>query len=52
MLYCAEAFALPVGPPGHALETKSYLQSAYHDIPIAVAAIRDFWMPKRLAEIT
>ena len=51
MLYCAEELALPFGPADHALQTKSYLQSAYHDIPIAVASIRDFWMPKRLAEI-
>jgi len=50
MLYCAEELALPVGPPGQSIATKSYLQAAYHDIPVAVPTIRDYWMPQRLAE--
>jgi uncharacterized protein len=50
MLYCADELALPVGPSGQDFDTKSYLRTAYHDIPIAVPAIRDYWMPQRLAE--
>jgi hypothetical protein len=49
-LYCADELALPVGPPSETIDTKSYLKTAYHDIPIVVPSIRDFWMPKRLTE--
>ena len=52
MLYCADELALPVGTPGQNLGTKSYLRTAYHDIPITVPAIRDYWMPQRVAETT
>ena len=52
MLHCADELALPVGIPGQNLDTKSYLQTAYHDIPITVPAIRDYWMPQRVAETT
>ena len=34
MLYCADELALPVGIPRQNLGTKSYLRTAYHDIPI------------------
>jgi uncharacterized protein len=27
-----------------------YMRSAYHDIPIVIPGIRDFWMPQRVAE--
>ncbi len=50
MFYCADELAVPAGPPRQAIDTKSYLKTAYHDIPIVVPAIRDFWMPNRLAE--
>jgi len=34
------------------IDIKSYLKVAYHDIPIVVPSIRDFWMPQRVAEVS
>jgi hypothetical protein len=39
MIYCADELELPTDPLRHGLDTKSYLQGAYHDIPLAVSAI-------------
>jgi uncharacterized protein len=50
MLYIADELALPFGPPRQPFDTKSYLQTAYHDIPVVVPSIREFWMPQRAAE--
>ena len=50
LLYCADELAIPAGPPPKGIDIKSYLKTAYHDIPIVVPAIRDFWMPQRVAE--
>jgi uncharacterized protein len=50
MLYIADELALPFGPPRQPFDTKSYLRTAYHDIPVVVPTIRDFWMPQRAAE--
>ena len=52
MLYCADELAIPAGPLPKAIDTKSYLKVAYHDIPVVVPSIRDFWMPQRVAEIS
>jgi uncharacterized protein len=50
MIYCADELGLPADPLGLGLDTKSYLQAAYHDIPMVVPAIRDYWMPQRVAQ--
>jgi uncharacterized protein len=47
MLYCANELAMPAGPPPKPIDTKSYLKTAYHGIPIVVPSIRNFWMPQR-----
>jgi uncharacterized protein len=52
LLYCADELALPAGPQPKGIDIKSYLNVAYHDIPIVVPSIRDFWMPQRLAEVS
>jgi uncharacterized protein len=51
MLHSADELAFHFGTLPQATDAKSYLKTAYHDIPIVVPAIRDFWMPNRLAEI-
>jgi uncharacterized protein len=37
-------------PPGESTEMHEYIRGAYHDIPIVIPAIREFWMPQRVAE--
>jgi uncharacterized protein len=51
MLHSADQLAFPFGKLPQTLDAQSYLKTAYHDIPIVVPSIRDFWMPNRLAEI-
>jgi uncharacterized protein len=48
MLYCADELALPVGTLRKNVDTKTYLRTAYHEIPFTVPAIRDYWMPQRV----
>ena len=51
LLHCTDDAGRPMlGPtrPGPAGET--FLRNAYHDIPITVPAIRDYWMPQRVRE--
>ena len=50
MLYSADQLAFEFDKVPQATGAKSYLKAAYHDIPIVVPTIRDFWMPNRLAE--
>ena len=51
LLYCVDALGGPVlEPPGESAEMHEYMRSAYHDIPIVIPAIRDFWTPRRVAE--
>jgi hypothetical protein len=52
LLYCADELAIIAGPLPKGIDTKSYLKVAYHNIPIAVPSIRDFWMPQRVAEVS
>src|SRR5690242_14343075 len=48
LLYCTDALGGPtVEPPGESTEMHQYMRGAYHDIPIVIPAIREFWMPKR-----
>jgi len=51
LLHCTDASGNPMlGPPREGPETEKFLREAYHDIPPMVAAIREFWMPQRVAE--
>ncbi len=52
LLYYADELAIPAGPLPKGIDTNSYLQVAYHDIPIVVPSIRDFWMPQRVEEVS
>ena len=51
LLHCTGSAGRPLfGPirPGPAGD--EFLRTAYHDIPIVVPAIREFWMPQRVRE--
>jgi uncharacterized protein len=51
LLYCVDALGGPMfEPPGQSTEMHEYVRDAYHNIPIVIPAIRDFWMPQRVAE--
>ena len=51
LLYCTDPLGRPMlGPPREGPETEQFLRTAYHDIPLVIPAIRDFWMPKRLMQ--
>lgn len=51
LLYCTDPLGRPMlGPPREGPETEQFLRTAYHDIPLVIPAIRDFWMPKRLKQ--
>lgn len=51
LLYCIDPLGRPMlGPPREGPETEQFLRTAYHDIPLAIPAIRDFWMPQRLKQ--
>ena len=50
MLYCADQIGTPMAPTPNGINTKEYLKTAYHDIPLVIPAIREFWMPQRVAE--
>ncbi len=50
MLYCADQIGAPMDPAPNSIDTKEYLKTAYHDIPRVIPAIREFWMPQRVAE--
>jgi uncharacterized protein len=50
MLYCADQIGAPMDPAPNGINTKEYLKTAYHDIPLVIPAIREFWMPKRVAK--
>lgn len=50
MLYCADQIGAPMDPEPNGINTKDYLKTAYHDIPLVIPAIREYWMPQRAAE--
>ena len=51
LLYCTDPFGRPMlGPPREGPETEEFFRTAYHDIPLVIPAIREFWMPQRLKE--
>jgi uncharacterized protein len=46
LLYCVDAVGRPMlGPPREGPETEEFLRTAYHDIPLVIPAIREYWMP-------
>ncbi|MCC8942508.1 YecA family protein [Bradyrhizobium sp. Arg68] len=48
LLHCRDDQGRPLlGPPGSGRETEDFLRSAYLDIPVAVEALRQYWMPIR-----
>jgi uncharacterized protein len=48
LLHCTEAARHPLlGRVRPGLKVTRFLRTAYHDIPLAVPAIREFWMPQR-----
>lgn len=51
LLYCNDASGQPLlGPPREGPETEQFLRNAYHDIPLVIPEICDYWMPQRLKE--
>ena len=52
LLYCTDPLGRPMlGPPREGPETEQFLRETYHDIPLVIPAIRDFWMPQRLNQV-
>jgi uncharacterized protein len=48
LLHCTDSAGRPVlGPVRPGLEGQEFLRTAYHDIPLVIPAIREFWMPQR-----
>ena len=53
LLYCTDPSGAPMlGPPRKGPQTEQFLRTAYHDIPLVIPAIRDFWMPPRVRQAT
>ncbi len=51
LLHCTDQLGRPMlGPPREGPETETFLRDAYHDIPLVIPHIRQFWMPQRLKE--
>lgn len=51
LLHCTDGAGRPLlGPTRPGPEGEAFLRTAYHDIPIVVPAIREFWMPQRVRE--
>jgi uncharacterized protein len=51
LLHCTDPVGRPMlGPPREGPETEEFLKTAYHDIPLVILAIRDYWMPQRLKQ--
>ena len=48
LLHCTDAAGRPLlGPVRPGPEGEEFLRTAYHDIPLVVPAVREFWMPDR-----
>jgi uncharacterized protein len=51
LLYCTDPLGRPMlGPPREGPETEEFLCTAYHDIPLVIPAIRDYWTPQRVRQ--
>ena len=50
LLHCRDSAGRPLlGSLRPGPESEEFLRTAYHDIPLVVPAIREFWMPQRAA---
>ena len=50
LLHCTDSAGNPLlGSVRAGPESQEFLRTAYHDIPLVVPAIREFWMPQRAA---
>ena len=50
LLHCRDDQGRPLlGPPRSSRETNKFLRNAHADIPAAVEALRQYWMPIRYA---
>lgn len=50
LLHCTDSAGSPLlGPVRPGAEGEEFLRTAYHDIPLVIPAIREFWMPQRAA---
>ena len=48
LLHCIDDAGRPMlGPTRPGREGEEFLRTAYHDIPVVVPAIREYWMPQR-----
>ena len=48
LLHCTDDAGCPMlGPTRPGPEGEEFLRTAYHDIPVVVPAIREYWMPQR-----
>ncbi|MGH7102919.1 MAG: UPF0149 family protein [Acetobacteraceae bacterium] len=48
LLHCTDGAGRSIlGPTRPGPEGEAFLRAAYHDIPVVVPAIREFWMPQR-----
>ena len=51
LLHCTDELDRPLlGAPRQGPETEAFLRNAYHDIPVIVPEIREYWMPHRYHE--
>ena len=51
LLHCTDDIGRPMlGPTRPGPEGDAFLRNAYHDIPVVVPAIREYWMPQRVKE--
>lgn len=48
LVHCTDGAGRPLlGPARAGPEGEAFLRTAYHDIPVVIPAIREFWMPQR-----
>jgi len=51
LLHCTDDIGRPMlGPTRPGPEGEALLRNAYHDIPVVVPAIREYWMPQRVKQ--
>jgi uncharacterized protein len=51
LLYCTDPLGEPMlGPLSDGPKMQELLHTAYHDIQLVIPAIREVWMPQRVAE--
>lgn len=51
LLHCIDEHGSPMlGPARAESKTKDFLRDAYHDIPLVIPQIQNYWMPKRLKD--